>query len=141
MNQTTGAVTENGNHRPLNISIEDEPRESDAAFFDPNNPEFASARQPAKTKRRGWKRKLFAWSFVLLLIAGGIGALYLLLMVNRVPVKVQADSRRSSSPLDGQPVTKTTENGLSAEAINIAREAIGNDPARNGVTAAPSPAA
>ncbi len=140
MSQSSSTVTENGNHRPLNISIEDDPNGGDAAFFDPSNPEFASARQPKK-KRRGWKRKLFTWALVLLLIVGGIGALYLVTKVNRVPVKVDAESRRSASLLNGEPVMTTTENGLSAEAINIARQAIGNDPARAGANTSPTPSA
>src|SRR5260370_37232321 len=113
MNQSSGTVIENGNHRPLNISIEEDPEGDHAAFFDPSNPEFASPRQPAK-KRRGWKRKLFTWSLVLLLIVGGIGSLYLVTKVNRVPVRLDAESRRSTSLLNGEPAMTTTENGLSA---------------------------
>ena len=137
MSQSTETITGNGYH-PL--AVEDESAAAESSFFDPTNPEFASPREPEK-KKRGWKRKLFTWSLVLLLIAGGIGALYLALKVNRVNVKVQADSRRDSLSAKPEPSPGTTENGLSAEAINIAREAIGNDTARNGVNPSASPSA
>lgn len=137
MNQTTDTVAENGHHRSLTISIEDESETKQSSFFDPNNPEFASPRQPEK-RRRGWKRKLFTWTLVLLLIAGGIGALYLALKAHPVNVKVQADSRRDSSNAKPEP-SPGTENGLSAEAINIAREAIGSDPTRTGAKPSASP--
>src|SRR6266545_4996621 len=137
MNQTTETTTGNGHHQ---LTIEDDPATAENTFFDPTNPEFASPRQP-KEKKRGWKRKLFTWSLVFLLIAGGIGTLYLALKVNRVNVKVQADSRRDSLSAKPEPSPGTTENGLSAEAINIAREAIGNDTARSGVNPSPPPSA
>ena len=62
---------------------------------------------------------------------------YLLLRVNRVNVRVDADSRRE---LSTKPKTDpgNSESALTSEAINIAREAAGNDNARSG-NAAPSP--
>ena len=137
MSQSTETIAGNGHH-PL--AIEDDRAAAESTFFDPTNPEFASPRKPEK-KKRGWKRKLFTWSFVLLLIAGGVGALYLALKAHPVNVRVQADSRRDSLSAKQEPSPGTTENGLSAEAINIAREAIGKDTNPNSANPSASPSA
>jgi hypothetical protein len=137
MSQSTETVKGNGHH-PL--TLEDDPVAAESTFFDPTNPEFASPRQPEK-KKRGWKRKVFTWSLVLFLIAGGIGALYLALKARPVNVRVQADSRRDLASAKPEASPGTAENGLSAEAINIAREAIGNDTTRSGANPSASPSA
>lgn len=109
--------------------------EEDRTFYDPANPALAAPRETGTRTRKTWKRKLVGWCFVLLLIVGGVFALYLLLRVNRVNVQVNANTRRESLGARPQP-SPTAENGLSAEAINIARQAIGND---TGAGANPNP--
>ena len=120
----------NGKHNNVSVIdlIEDDPKsdQTTSTFYDANNP----ALQPAKqivTRKKSWKRKLIGWSFVLLLIGGGAFALYLLLKINRVNVKVQADSRPESTSAKPKTDGSNPENGLTAEAINIARAATGAD--------------
>jgi len=105
-----------------------EPAAPDEArsFFDPTNPTLAAPKAEPKSNK-GWRRKLIGWSFVLLLIVGGGFALYLLLRANRVNVKVQADSRRETNNEKPQPSPGGSENVLSSEAIQIARQAMGAD--------------
>jgi hypothetical protein len=74
------------------------------------------------------KRSLIKWCFILLLIGGGALALYLLVKVNRVPVKVQADAASSEAQRNkARTEGNNSENNLTAEAITIARQASGND--------------
>jgi cytoskeletal protein RodZ len=108
--------------------------QSETAFYDPSNPVLAPAKEIATGKRKNWKRKLIGWSFVVLLLVISGLVLYALLRINHVDVKVLADNRRDSSGAKPESDANKTENGLSAEAINIAREAVGTDP----VTAKPS---
>ncbi|HXM49982.1 MAG TPA: hypothetical protein VN956_19230 [Pyrinomonadaceae bacterium] len=105
-----------------------EPAAPDEAqsFYDPTNPILAAPKAEPKSNK-GWKRKLIGWSFVLLLIVGGGFALYLLLRANRVNVKVQADARRETNNEKSQPSPGGSENVLSSEAIQIARQAMGAD--------------
>jgi hypothetical protein len=135
----------NGNHRRQSVDvIEDNGQEESTSFYDPADPIFAPPKHIDTRNKKGWKRKLITWCFVLLLLAGGVLALYLLLRVKRVPVIVQADPRRESTTANAQP-SANPENGLSAEAINIARQAIGTDApkaareASPNATASPSP--
>lgn len=97
------------------------------SFYDPTNPVLAPAKPVDIAKKKNWKRKLIGWGFVLLLIGGGAVALYLLLRINRVNVRVQADSRRDTRNAKPQNDSTNTENGLTADAINIARAATGPD--------------
>jgi hypothetical protein len=138
----------NGNHRRQSVDvIEDGGQEENTSFYDPADPVFAPLKHIDTRNKKTGKRKLIIWCFVLLLIAGGVLALYLLLRVKRVPVIVQADPRRESATAQVQPSPNNPENGLSAEAINIAREAIGTDNAKAtgaaspNATASPSPSA
>ena len=88
----------NGNHRRLSVDvIEDSGQEESTSFYDPANPVFAPPKHNDTRNKKTWKRKLIVWCFVLLLIAGGVLALYLLLRVNHVNVRVQADPRREST--------------------------------------------
>jgi cytoskeletal protein RodZ len=121
MNETNGK-----RHLSSAEVIETFSSEEDRTFYDPANPALAAPRETGTRTRKTWKRKLVGWCFVLLLIVGGVFALYLLLRVNRVNVQVNANARRESLAARPQP-SPTAENGLSAEAINIARQAIGND--------------
>src|SRR5581483_11238061 len=87
-------------------------------FSDPKNPILQPAKQVDSGKKKSWKRKLISLCLVMLLIGGAAVALYLLLRVNRVNVRVDADARRESV---------NAENVVTAEAIDIARAASGPD--------------
>ncbi len=118
----------NGNRRRLSVDvIEDGVQDESSSFYDPSNPVFAPPKHTDTSTKKTWKRKLIGWCLVLFLIAGGAFALYLLLRVNHVNVRVQADPRRDSPSAKAEPSPNNSENGLSAEAINIARQAIGTD--------------
>ena len=121
----------NGNHRLAGVDvIEEEPSEhSRTNFYDANNPELRPPKPVDVRRKKSWKRRLAGWLFVTLLICVGIGTLYLLMRVNRVNVKVQADSRTDAQNPKHQSNSTNSENGLTAEAINIARNASGTDTA------------
>src|SRR5690242_5436791 len=136
----------NRNSGPVSIElVDDSPDRNGNGFFDPNNLEFSPPKDNATQKEKPWKRKLIGWCFILLIIAAGVFVLYLLLRVKRVDVRVQADSQRTSQGAKTQPSPNNSENGLSGEAINIARGALGADPtptpntATNNASATPSP--
>lgn len=139
----------NGNRSRLSVGvIEDNGKEESTSFYDPANPVFAPPKHNDTRNKKPWKRKLIVWCFVLSLIAGGALTLYLLRRVNHVNVRVQADSRREATTAKSEPSPNNSENGLSAEAINIARQAVGTDaPAASNAaanassTASPSPSA
>ncbi len=134
----------NGKHNNVSVIdlIEDDPKsdQTTSSFYDANNPVLQPAKQIV-TRKKSWKRKLIGWSLVLLLIGGGAFALYLLLKINRVNVKVQADSRPESTSAKPKTDGSNPENGLTAEAINIARAATGADtttPSNTNPSASPS---
>lgn len=126
-------MNRNGNNRRVAATdfLEDVHQDvlSEAAFYDPSNPVLAPAKPIPTSKKKTWKRKLIGWGFVALLLVIGGFVLYALLKINHVDVKVLADNRRDSSGAKPESDANKTENGLSAEAINIAREAMGTDPA------------
>lgn len=118
----------NRNNGRVSIELVDDPPDRDRnSFLDPNSPEFSPPKETATNKKKPWKRKLIGWCFIFLIIVAGVFALYILLRVKRVDVRVQADSQRASQTAKAEPSPKNTEGGLSAEAINIAREAVGPD--------------
>lgn len=128
----------NGHHHLPTVDLNEEdrsPEQTASIFYDSSKPELKPAKQVAVNKK-GWKRRLLGWCFVLLLIFGGAVALYLLLRINRVDVRVQADSRRGAQSPTPNPTTNNPDNKLTAEAINIARAANGTD--NNSVSAIPS---
>ena len=133
-------MSRNGNNLGVSVAeaIETDPHkdQNTNTFYDPSNPVLAPAKEITPNKRRNWKRKIIGWSFVALLLVIGGFVLYALLKINHVDVKVLADNRRDSSK--PEPDANKSENGLSAEAINIAREAMGNDPATTKPVASPS---
>lgn len=136
----------NGKHRNLSavdvIDAETQPLE-ETTFYDTESPLLQPPKESEKAKKRSWKRRLIGWSFVLLLIAGGAVALYLLTRVNRVNVRVQADAPRDSQMARAKEQSANTENNLTADAIDIARKAAGIDNSANPNNAAspnPSPA-
>jgi hypothetical protein len=110
--------------------------------IDLNNPALQPAKDPNSRPKKTWKRKLIGWSAILLLIGGGVGALYLLVRVKRVNGTVNADSRKNpQSPKPQNEVTKS-DSVLTADAINIARNAAGADAStqpRNSGSPVPSP--
>ena len=136
----------NGHHRLSAVDVIEEEVASEqtgTTFYDANSPEFRPAKQIDVRRKKSWKRKLVGWSVLLLLICGAAVALYLLLRVNRVNVKVQADARPDSQNAKPKSDFTNSENGLTAEAINIARNASGTDTAKPtaspGASPAPSP--
>jgi hypothetical protein len=136
----------NRNNGPVSIELlDDSPNRNQNGFFDSDNPEFSPPKEDATQKKKPWKRKLIGWSFILLIIAAGVFVLYLLLQVKRVDVRVLADSQRTSQSAKADPSPNNSEKGLSAEAINLARGALGADPtptpntASNNASATASP--
>jgi hypothetical protein len=120
----------NRNNGRVSIELVDDPPDRDRnSFLDSTSPEFSPPKEIATNKKKPWIRKLIGWCLILLIIVAGVFALYILLRVKRVDVRVQADSQRASQPAKAEPSPKNSEGGLSAEAINIAREAVGPDAA------------
>lgn len=126
-------MNRNGNNRRVTGTdlLEDvhQDIQSEAAFYDPSNPVLAPAKPIPTSKRKTWKRKLIGWGFVALLLVISGFVLYALLKINHVDVRVLADNRRDGAGAKPESDATKSENGLSAEAINIAREAMGTDPA------------
>src|SRR5438067_1500471 len=124
---------DNGNHHNVAVVdvIEDEhsPEQAAGTFYDSDNPELKAPKQIDAGNKKGWKRKFVGWLVALLLVFGSAVALYLLLKVNRVNVRVDADSRRDSQSAKPNPNSNNPENSLTSEAINIARAASGTDEA------------
>ena len=111
--------------------------------LDMNDPVLQPAKDPDAKRKNSWKRKLIGWSVVLMLIGAGVGALYLLMRAPRVSVSVNADSRRNAQSPKPQTDVTTSESGLTAEAINIARKEAALDATTQPVNSAspvPSPA-
>jgi hypothetical protein len=134
----------NRNNGRVSIELVDDPPDRNGnSIFDSNSPEFSPPKETATNKKKPWKRKLIGWCLILLIIVAGVFALYILLRVKRVDVRVQADSQRASQTAKADPSPKNSEGGLSAEAINIAREAVGPDaatvPNTASANATPSP--
>lgn len=135
----------NGNHRHVALVdvIEDEtPAGETTTFYDSDNPVLKPAKQVVTGKGKSWKRSLIKWCFVLLLIGSGAVALYLLVRVNRVPVRVQADATSDAQRAKSRSEASNSENNLTAEAITIARQASGNDASASNnapPTASPNP--
>lgn len=126
----------NGNSDRVSVGVIDEGLSHETSFFDPTAPEFSAPKENIE-KKKPWKRKLITWSLILLVIAAGICALYVFVRVKRVEVRVNAESQRPSQTAKTEPSPHNSENGLSAEAISIARQAMGADQRAD---ANPSPA-
>lgn len=124
----------NGNHRHAALVdvIEDETSSGETTtFYDSANPVLKPAKQVVTRKDKSWKRTLIKWCFILLLVGSGAVALYLLVRVNRVPVRVQADAGSDAQHAKSRSEASNSENNLTAEAITIARQASGNDASNN----------
>src|SRR4051812_2455541 len=106
----------NGNHSRVAVAdlIDHESPASDSTtYYDPDEPVLKPAKQIGSGRNKSWKRSPIKWCCILLLIGGGAIALYLLVKVNRVPVKVQADAasneaQRNKARTDGN----NSENNL-----------------------------
>jgi hypothetical protein len=112
-------------------------------LVDTNDPVLQPPKETDARKKRTWKRRLIGWSVILLLIGAGLGALYLLLRVQRVNVTVNADSRRNTQSTKPQTEVTNSDSHLTAEAINMARTAAGvdaNPQPVNSASPVPSPA-
>src|SRR6266542_2862596 len=133
----------NGHHRLSAVDVIEEeqaPEQTGTSFYDASSPEFKPAKQIDVRRKKSWKRKLVGWSVLVLLICGAAVTLYLLLRVNRVNVRVQADSRPDSQNAKPKTDSANSENSLTAEAINIARNASGTDTANPTASPVASPA-
>lgn len=121
-------MNQNGNH--TYVSVVDPINETSSdhrAFFDSDDPILQPAKETERIKKRNWRRKLVGWAFMLFLIIGGVAALYLLLRVNRVNVRVQADTPKENPLFKPQTDKTNSENVVTAEAIELARQAAGQD--------------
>ena len=68
----------NGHHRLAAVDVIEEERATEpkgSTFYDPANPELRAAQPLEGGKKKGWKRGLIGWTFLLLLISGGAIAL------------------------------------------------------------------
>src|ERR1051325_1611917 len=127
-NKETAMQDVNGNSDRVRVGVVDEaPRPDGGAFFDPTAPEFSAPKENPVEKTKGLKRKLIGWCLILVGVAAGIFALYVLVRGKRVGGRVNAESQRPSQTGKPEPSPNNSETGLSAEAINIARQAIGAD--------------
>src|SRR6266536_1469855 len=89
-----------GNHGRVAVAdlIDHEsPASESTTFYDSEEEVLKPAKQIVTGKGKSWKRSLIKWCCILLLIGSGAVALYLLVRVNRVPVKVQADAGSSEA--------------------------------------------
>jgi len=137
-------MNQNGKHRNLSAVdvIDEETNQTEPIFYDTENPVLQPAQETGKRKKRSWKRRVIGWSFALLLIGGGVIALYLLTRVGRVNVKVNADSPRNLQVAKANDQSTNADDRLTLEAINKAREAAGIDKAssaNNSASPNPSP--
>lgn len=112
--------------------------------IDPNNPALQPPNDPEAKTKKTWKRKLISWSVILVLIGAGVGALYLLMRVQRVNVTVDADPRGNTQSPRPQNEVTNSDSHLTGQAIDMVRTAAGTDAntqPRNSASPAPSPAA
>ena len=112
---------------------------SDGNVLDPGNPVLQPPKDSDAKKKTSWKRKLIGWSVILLLIGAGLGALYLLVRVKRVSVTVNAESRKNAQSTKPQSEVTNSDSALTAEAINLARNAAGADANQSANSASPIP--
>lgn len=135
----------NGNHHGVSVAEVSDTRtrtNETAPYYVSDDPVLKPPKETSTGTAKSWKRSLIKWCLILLLIGSGAIALYLLTRVNRVPVKVQADSKTDPQRAKERNDAGKSENNLTAEAINIAREASGNDKAdvnKASANASPNP--
>src|ERR1041385_2350695 len=135
----------NGNHPGVSVAeiIGTETRADETTSFHASDDSVLKpAKETVTGKGKSWKRSLMKWCLILLVIGSGAVALYLLTRVNRVPVTVRANASPDTQRAKERDDAGKSENNLTAEAINIAREASGNDAAvanRASANASPNP--
>jgi len=139
-------MNQNGNHDHVAVldPIDEDAKGNEKAttFYDPSNPSLKPVKPESAGHKKSWKRRLISWTVVLILMVALPVGLYLLLRVNRVNVRVDADSRRDTSTAKPKTDSGNSESTLTSEAINIAREAAGTDNSKLGsVNPTPSPGA
>src|SRR5438874_1072302 len=97
----SSTMNQNGNHDQVAVidAIDEEANRNQKAttFHDPSNPSLKAVTATDVGHKKSWKRRLISWTVVLILMVGLPVGLYLLLRVNRVNVRVDADSRREPS--------------------------------------------
>jgi len=106
-------------------------------LLDPKNPILQAANDPGPRTKKTWKRKLIGWSVILLLIAAGAGAFYLVVRAKRVNVTINAESRKNAQSMKSQSEVTKSDSALTAEAINLARNAAGADANQPATSASP----
>src|SRR5262245_31772949 len=124
------SMEQNGHHRSVAVVDLAEPDadQTKTSFYDASNPVLQPAAPPPETrKKKTWKRKLIGFLVVALFVVGAGMALYMLMRVKRVPVTVQADSRKGAQELKPKSDAGNSESVLTEEAINLARAASGAD--------------
>jgi hypothetical protein len=138
MNQPNSSSANGNNHRPAVDVLDDNPQ-SGNTFYDPGNPLLAPPKQVDETKQKGRKRRLIVLCFVFVVLAGSAFALHRLLRVNRVNVRVQADTRHDAQSAKAKEDSKGSDNNSSVEAIRLARQALGSDSPTNNGSTSPTP--
>jgi len=136
-------MNQNGNHDHVAV-IEDADEKTNGngkstISLDPSNPVLKPAHPLDTRRKKSWKRRLFSWSVGLIFMAGVFLALYLLLRVNRVNVRVDADSRREQTTVKPKTDAGKSEDVLTTEAIDKALQAAGIDNSRSQTVPSPSP--
>ncbi|HYX27241.1 MAG TPA: hypothetical protein VE863_01645 [Pyrinomonadaceae bacterium] len=136
-------MNQNGNHdRVAVVETTDHQTNGNGkstSFYDPAHPVLKPANPLDTGRKKSWKRRLFSLSLGLIFIGGVFVALYLLLRVNRVNVRVDADSRREQTAVKPKTDGGNSESELTTEAIDMARRAAGADNARSEAVPSPSP--
>ncbi len=138
MNQTN-TYPGNGNHHRPAVDVLEDSQESTPSYYDPSNPLLAPPKQTDKANQKSTKRRLIIVLFVFVVLAGCGLFLYRSLRVNRVNVTVQADARRDSQSARSKGESKSSDNNVSNEAIDLARRALGTDNTNLGNVGTPSP--
>ena len=138
-------MNQNGSHdRVAVVETTDEETNGNGrstSVLDPTNPLLKPANPSDTGRKKSWKRRLFSGSVVLIFIGGVVVALYLLLRVNRVNVRVDADSRRERTTVKPNTDAGKSEDVLTTEAIDKALQAAGADNPRSESAPSPSPTA
>ena len=137
MSQTHTFPETDNHHQTAVIDLVEDDQQSAATFYDSSSPLLAPPNQIDKTRRNSRKRKFILCCLIFVLLAGGGLALHQLLKINRVNVKVQTDTRHDAQEAKARGDSKSSENNLSTEAVNLTRQALGSDSLTPGNTSTP----
>src|ERR1700720_943464 len=140
MTQTNTFPGSGNHHRPAVDVLEDN-QQPNETFYDPSNPVLAPPKQIDTAKQKNRRRRLIISCLVFFMLAGGSLILYRLTRVNRVNVKVKAEARHDTQSPKTKADSKGSDNNLSTEAVNLARQALGSDgvTTNNGSSASATP--